>query len=720
MNVAPALSHLLAGVGTPKSRPRTRSGGRERVRRAHDVADFRADAPHQIKPGSIKPFPHPSRHHQRGAMAITIAIMLLGLIFMLGLVEIGYLYWAKRDTQKVADLAALSGAQRLPDCANATGAAHGNAVDDNGFVNPEGLSIDCGRWDPSIENDEHYSTPADEGDPNAVRVRAERPAAPIFGLSDAFPAVGATAIARQSEPVAAFSVGSQLLELQNDGLVPGLLKVVGLDVGGTTLVGYNGLANVRITPAGLLEELGIDVTAIADVGTLNSILAANEISVGQLFDAVIHLGQQQGLADGDVQALNAIRAQLIAQSLGPIQLGSLSDSNRGLFALIETANARSALDVELDALNLLIVGLEVANSRHFVDLSVPIPGVSAWVTVIEPPSIAIGGVGATAYTAQVRVRVNVGTSAIPALGGLLEALGTQINLPIILDVITGHGELTELCDTADRTATIHTETSILNMCVGKFDDGVIGSTSHRCDYNLQSEDLVKLLGITLVRGQMFIPALQGADDLVLEKAETGSVHADLDLGDTVAGLVQQLLGLLLNGATGSGGTPPNVSTMANTLWNEAGAFPDTPSGRGDRMEQILGSLTPPDLEETIGLLPGLLDLVEGLLGSIENLLSGILGAITGDGCTTTLLGLPGGSVSGCKSILRDTLSDTHAGVPNSIIAPLLQILDLLRPVLNGVGENLLQPLLEDLLGESPGRADVYLQSLQCDAAQLVY
>src|SRR5690606_35983370 len=104
MNVAPALSHLLAGVGTPKSPPRTRSGGRERVRRAHDVADFRADAPHQIKPGSIKPFPHPSRHHQRGAMAITIAIMLLGLIFMLGLVEIGYLYWAKRDTQKVADL----------------------------------------------------------------------------------------------------------------------------------------------------------------------------------------------------------------------------------------------------------------------------------------------------------------------------------------------------------------------------------------------------------------------------------------------------------------------------------------------------------------------------------------------------------------------------------------------------------------------------------------
>lgn len=56
---------------------------------------------------------------QQGAAAITIMLCMLGLIAILGLIEVGYLYWAKRDVQKIADLAALAGAQRLS-CAPAT------------------------------------------------------------------------------------------------------------------------------------------------------------------------------------------------------------------------------------------------------------------------------------------------------------------------------------------------------------------------------------------------------------------------------------------------------------------------------------------------------------------------------------------------------------------------------------------------------------------------
>ena len=55
----------------------------------------------------------PINTRQRGSIAVPMLLILLGLINMLGLVEVGYLYWAKRDAQKVADLAALAGAQRL-------------------------------------------------------------------------------------------------------------------------------------------------------------------------------------------------------------------------------------------------------------------------------------------------------------------------------------------------------------------------------------------------------------------------------------------------------------------------------------------------------------------------------------------------------------------------------------------------------------------------------
>ena len=50
----------------------------------------------------------------RGGMSVTMMLVMLALLAMLGLIEIGYLFWAKRDAQKVADLAALAAAARLP------------------------------------------------------------------------------------------------------------------------------------------------------------------------------------------------------------------------------------------------------------------------------------------------------------------------------------------------------------------------------------------------------------------------------------------------------------------------------------------------------------------------------------------------------------------------------------------------------------------------------
>lgn len=679
-------------------------------------------------PVSQRRSPSAAGHRQRGSMALPMLLMLLGLISMLGLIEVGYLYWVKRDTQKVADLAALAGAQRLNTCDNnGNGAARGNAVLDNNFPASPPPAISCGNWTPTNPGDDHFVQGVDPV--NAVKVELSRPALPVFGFAYKSASIHATAVATNSEPLAAFSVGSQLLELQNDGLVPGLLKVLGLDVGGTSLVGYNGLANLRITPSGLLKELGIDVSAVTDVGTLNSILAARQVNVTDLINAVAHIGEQQQLAQVTLDALNTLRLQAQAQGGQLVQLGTDSASaHRGLFALIEAANAQSALNAQVSALDLVNVGLEVANSHHFVDLSVPLPGVSAWVAVIEPPSIAIGGVGVTAYTSQIRVGVNVDTDAIPLAGALLKALGTTIKLPLILDVTNGKGRLASLCDSdADgdgETATIATSTSILNMCLGKFDKNVMSSTSQSCDEVLQNEKLVTILGIPVSQGSMHVEALTGQGDLILHQDETGSIHANLNLGDAVSDLMRNVLLTVLGSATTNGAASPNISDMTDKLWSEAGTQADTPSGRKQRMQVIEGMLTKPVSPETTGLLPGLANLVGGLLDSVGDLLGGVLGAVTGDGCSTTLLGLPGGNVNGCKAILNNTLSHTQpAGsspISNALLAPLAQLLDVLRPALNGIGDQLLKPLLTTLLGEQPGRTDVHLMSLQCHRTQLVY
>lgn len=62
------------------------------------------------------------------------------------------------------------------------------------------------------------------------------------------------------------------------------------------------------------------------------------------------------------------------------------------------------------------------------------------VRIVEPPSIGVGGVGAQATSAGIRVYLRANTSNIPLVGPLLaNTLGTKIDLPIIIDVAQSTG-----------------------------------------------------------------------------------------------------------------------------------------------------------------------------------------------------------------------------------------------------------------------------------------
>lgn len=687
-------------------------------------------------------------------MAITMGIMLLSLIFMLGLVEIGYLYWAKRDTQKVADLGALAGAQRLPDCSNATGAARGNAIDDNGFVNADGLTIDCGLWDPAIENEQHYTTPFDDGDPNAVRVRAERPVLPIFGLAGTLPNVGATAIA-SAEPLAAFSVGTTLLRFDGDSTLGAVLKGIGLDLDETSVLGYEGLAQIKITPGGLLKELGIPVAADIGVGELNTLLAGREISLGEVLDAIVTVAGQSEFTNANVALLNDIHA-IIGNIPLNVQLGSISDASRGLFAQIIAPDraGHAALGVGVDALSLIGAAIGVATSKHAITANLSALNlVTAQVGIVEPPSVAIGGEGATAYTAQVRSYIHIDTGELPLLGGLLSNV-VRLNLPIVLDAVTGKGTLGEMCQVGDagkRVADIAVDASILKVCIGGIDESTLFSTSQSCEEGLQNTELLNVLGLIRVNTKLAIDALPANGALTLYEGQMGTVGNDALLGTTVENITDAILGVLLGGALQSGQDIGNTQTLrtdlAADIWSKASVGGGTRKAKLQRSKNLIDNAGQ-NLASFVASLPSevtdllsdvlsldilnLLDNVGGLVGGLLDTVGGILDGILDfvlsyDPCTGTIvLGIPidNGSDAACKTYLAKSLDgDSGTGstqVPNSVVATTGLLFNLLQPLLDGLGSGVLTPVLRNVLGLKLGETDVTLQSLECSHAGLVY
>ena len=147
---------------------------------------------------------HISFSRPRGGMSVTMMLVMIALLAMLGLIEIGFLFWAKRDAQKVVDLAALAGAQRLDLCnaSNAdNSAARQSALSQNRFRGQ--VQIQCGNWNATRGTADHFSPSVDASNPrNAVRVVAERGVLPFFGQNRTLPTLRVHAVAKRSEPTA--------------------------------------------------------------------------------------------------------------------------------------------------------------------------------------------------------------------------------------------------------------------------------------------------------------------------------------------------------------------------------------------------------------------------------------------------------------------------------------------------------------------------------------
>jgi len=694
-------------------------------------------------------------HRQRGSAAVTMMLVLLGLVVVLGLVEVGYLYWSKRDVQKTADLAALAGAQRLEQCTTDYKdnlAARSNATTDNGFQGQ--LAINCGYWGAELPSGARFVSVGSSRPLNAVQVTASRQSLPFLGQIGDMPRISATAVARRTAPQAAFSVGSRLLNINNNAPLQGLLRLVGIDLNQTQVASYQGLAQVKITPRGLLQALGIPIAADISAGELNSLLAAQQVSVAKLLEVMADLGSKQEVLG---LSLGLLQNELARVGLDDVmvQLGSTATS-AGLFAQIVGGSeaAGGALDVDVNALELVGTSISIANSKHAVAVpKLDVLGLlQAKASIVEPASIAIGPVGTTAYNSQVRLFLDIDSQRIPALGTLLGWLGTRIKLPTYIDVVDGFGQLTAInCSAQPKTATVDVTSAVANVCIGKASTPW-DSTRDLCRTGLADEQLVTLLGRNVLTKRIALDALSSRDQLTLSEGQIGTVKPnELRIGELVSKLVDTLLGTVQSLFTPQGNSSDAAKDLAaqyleatkvNGFYQPEAVVNALRDGKptanlpaignwtteipscqnwllGCTPKKVQGNVWDGFLYETNvsdpSLIGGLLDVLG--ITSCKGLLTGLLAynACVENSLAKYLQTKPGG-LSGTGSYNPVTGTGSCSSVLCMLLKPIVD--NTLRPLLNGIGQ-LLSSLLSEVLGLQLGRTDVHMQSIQCGRSQLV-
>lgn len=739
---------------------------------------------HRFSSGSAPTRPSGSLARQRGSVLVAAAAAMAVSVVLLASADLGYLFYTKREFQKTADLAAMAGAQQIDPrdaaCVDARAAAKSNAelnLKNYALVLDDG-AITCGRWDPTgttvvnmepptefyggVGKQKYFGQPdlARYAEFNAVKVVVSKAAPALLPFINNRQ-IEVEAIAFREPRAAAFSVGAQLLRVNGNTPLGRLLQSVGVDLDKTTVLDSSGLANVKVTPAGLLEALGIPVSTSLTVGDFNALLTAHKVSIENLLDASATLIANSGVAGVDLSLLrSALSAGLNITELN-IPLGSNDGSPGSIFGSITAPSAASAMNAELSVAELLKTSIAIASAGRGVlvdDLNI-LGLVKARVGIVEPASIGIGGVGTKAFSSQVRVYLDIDSNNL--LGGGLRAvtdlLGVRLHLPLYVDVVSAMGTLTEMnCEASPKTATINVESSILRACVGKVDPSIQFSTSDLCaDEAVQDELLLKALHIPVVEDKLELNVLDDPQSLELEVGEMKSTEPNaLKVGTAVTGLVDELLRVLSNILPQSGGS--DAKQVAQDVAKAYLGASAGPTGRYDldRAVALLkngatNGLAPLGDWTVNGMVPRPCAL--GLATCWENgsVWTGFSSTVTGqgygavDGLLNLLLG--GLLIKNCSGLVGQLLTYnscvennlasylqtkpggilTAGGATSSsscggLVCLLLKpVLALLEPVLNGVG-SLLRGLLTSVLGIELGRTDVHLQSLSCGNARLVY
>lgn len=348
------------------------------------------------------------------------AIAISTLMIMLSIIDLGFLYFYKREYQKAADLAALSGARVLHE-----GCASGESLSQkivesnlNGRRFNPPVTVVCGRW--RADTPRQLFAPSGGELANAIRVDVS--GAPPQFLTPFFlgrqpVVISAYAVALANDPAAALQIRNTLVALDTEQS-----RLLNLLVGGLlgshielSVAGWNGLLNTNITLLQYLDALPALLSLGISAGDYEHLLNV-PISIVDLIEVTIDLvGQNSvvGIALGQFVSIALLHDV-------EIRLGELLG--------ISLATPENALGIDINLFNLVQALVQIANNDHAIAAEVPIdiPGVATLgvkLSVIEAPQFSAVGNPATDHiavrTAQVRALVSADLEVLGIVNGLL-------------------------------------------------------------------------------------------------------------------------------------------------------------------------------------------------------------------------------------------------------------------------------------------------------------
>ncbi|AYZ68100.1 hypothetical protein EGY31_34610 [Burkholderia multivorans] len=642
---------------------------------------------------------------QRGAVSVLATVWVLVALVTLGAIDIGNLFFQRRDLQRIADLSALAAVQSLDPSDTSCGAANTAALN-NARANEtsntvttgapargqDQVAATCGRWDPQVyAGRPAYFAPAASGmtQLNATQVTVTRTMRYSFlgvvSMLGAGPGtMSATATARVSA-IDTFSISATLASVDPVWLNGILSALLGTSVS-LTLADYQALAGANIKLLGISSALG--------AGTVNGLVGLSvtvPTLIGNLSAYVGALQAGGGNGPGYVAQLQAASTALGKLAGARVGNTSVVVANAPNALLnISLGNPQSGADAQVNLLDLLTTAAQVGayNKGQAVSLNtgVTLPlgasgfnVVSLQLQVLNPPSIAVGEAGllpngtwrTQASSAQIGVYLNVQTPSISlgtdallgplGLSGLLNisASLSGINLPIYL--LVGGPAVASLAATKCGSATTPSTTTIVatpgiaKLCISAPPSGTLNlSNVSSCPAagTLQLLNLSASATVLGVTTSQTLPVSASISNPVLQIVGTASSSAPYAgyPSATPYHFCNAPAGLAAPVSCGSGWVSPSTASSPNSYWTTY---------------------------------------VNNLGASLGTALSNInLNAIT-------ILGIP---------------------IP-------------LGPLLNAIGSLVLQPVLSaldavlvpilGLLGVQVGQATVHQISLTCNAAQLV-
>jgi uncharacterized membrane protein len=532
---------------------------------------------------------------QHGAIAVLAAFCLIIVVAALGVIDVGNMYFVRRQLQRTADMAALAAAEVVTTSAGCVGAgnvAQSSAVA-NGFSTDGTMTIQtyCGRW--STTNGSSFSQNATPF--NAVQVYTSQAVPYFFLLPGKTYPVTASATATAAN-IDKFSLGTGLATINTQQSA--LLNVI---LGG--LLHSNVSLSVADTQSLAATNIALgDLTTALKLGSMQSLLTTS-VSYQTLVAAMVTALQTNG------DTLNAGILQALAVNIPGgqnITLGDTGGSPSGLLSL-GLADPNAAATATVNVLDTVMAAAQIAQispngTAPVINVAAGLTGVAGLsLQVINPPVLAIGEAGATPPTVARTAAMNLSLALQPLptlyLGiATIAALSTPIT--VTLSVAPGKAQLTNVdCEStkAATQATMQVTPGIASVCVG-------GNAACTGSINIAS---ISLLGISNVVNVK----LKSLGPLSLSP---GSTPVTID-GSSGSFDVTKVVN---SNALGS-----DLATLTTTLLNQLpGALTISVAGSnllGDLLTPILSLLTTtlsPLLQGVFGLLNTLIVPTLSLLG----------------------------------------------------------------------------------------------------------